>query len=263
MLKKRLIACLLIQNGQIVQSIGFKEFLVVGNAILAVEHFNAWAIDEIVILDINREKNYDFWRPDVNYDNTLTEFHELIRYVSSKAFIPITAGGGIRSIDDIRQYIHEGADRVSINSAAINTPDIITKGATMFGTQCIVVSIDAKRQPDGSHHVMTDFGAADTGTSVVEWAKEVEALGAGEIFLTSVDCDGAGQGYDIGLIQSVTDVVRIPVIASGGVGDWSHLISGIRDGGASAVSVGNKFHFTEHSTMHAKRHMKEHGIDVR
>lgn len=263
MLKKRLIACLLIKDGQIVQSLGFKEFLVVGNAIMAVEHFNAWSIDEIVLLDINRQKNYDFFRPDVNYDNTLTDFHELIKYVSKKSFIPITAGGGIRKVDDMRLYIQAGADKITINTAAIETPGIITEGAQIFGSQCIVISIDAKRQKDGSYAVMKKYGKEDTGKEVVEWAKEVERLGAGEIFLTSIDRDGSMKGYDIDLIKLVVDSVRIPVIASGGVGDWESLVDGIKQGGASAVSVGNKFHFTEHSTMHAKLYMREHGIDVR
>lgn len=263
MLKKRLIACLLIKDGQIVQSIGFNKFLVVGNAIMAVEHFNAWSIDEILILDINREKNYDFWRPDVNYDSTVSEFHQLVKYVSKRSFVPITAGGGIRSVDDMRRYIQVGADKVTINTLAIEKPELISEGARVFGSQCIVVSIDAKKQADGSHHVMKNFGKEDTGINVVEFAKNVEKLGAGEIFLTSVDKDGSLQGYDIELIRSVSDAVHIPVIASGGVGDWQHLVDGVVEGDASAVSVGNKFHFTEHSTIHAKKYMREHNIAVR
>src|SRR3989344_3705343 len=263
MLKKRLIACLIIKDGQIVQSKNFSEFLVVGNAIMAVEHFNAWGRDEIVLLDINRKKNYDFFRPDVNYNNTLTDFDELIKYVSKKSFVPLAAGGGIRNVDDIRRYIKMGADKVTINTAAIATPEIICAGARIFGSQCIVVSIDAKKQTDGTYRVMTQFGKVDTGMNVVDWAKKVEELGAGEIFLTSIDEDGSMKGYDIDLIKSVTDAVNIPVIASGGVGDWKHLVEGIKEGGASAVSVGNKFHFTEHSTMHAKNFMKQNGIEVR
>ncbi|OGH79450.1 MAG: hypothetical protein A2469_01585 [Candidatus Magasanikbacteria bacterium RIFOXYC2_FULL_40_16] len=263
MLKKRLIACLLLKDGQLVESIGFSRFLVVGNAIMAVKHFNAWGVDEIIFLDINREKNYDFERNDVYYDNTLKEFAEVIRYVSKSSFVPITAGGGIRSLDDIRKYLSAGADKVSINSAAIENLQIITEGAKRFGKQCLVVSVDAKKMPDGTHHVMKNFGKEDTGMNVVEWAKKAEEAGAGEIFLTSVDMDGSLQGYDIPLIKSVVEAVNIPVIASGGVGDWNHLVEGIELGGVAAVSVGNKFHFTEHSTMHAKKYMKEHGIDTR
>ncbi|OGH59403.1 MAG: hypothetical protein A2725_01075 [Candidatus Magasanikbacteria bacterium RIFCSPHIGHO2_01_FULL_33_34] len=263
MLKKRLIACLIIKDGQIVQSKHFSEFLVVGNAIMAVEHFNAWAIDEIILLDINREKNYDFFRPDVNYDNTLTDFDQLIKYVSKKSFVPLCAGGGIRSVEDIRRYIKMGADKITINTVAIETPEIITEGAKVFGSQCIVISIDAKRQTDGTHKVMKGFGKIDTGMDVVGWAKKVEELGAGEIFLTSIDEDGSMRGYDIALVKTVASAVDIPVIASGGVGDWKHLVEGIKEGGASAVSVGNKFHFTEHSTMHAKNFMKQNGIEVR
>ena len=244
------------------ESIGFSRFLIIGNAIVAVQHFNAWEVDEIIFLDINREKNYDFWRNDVRFDNTLVNFAEVIKYISKFCFVPLTAGGGIESIEDMRRYIHAGADKISINTAAFKHPELITEGARVFGSQCIVVSIDAKCQADGSHHVMTNFGQADTLREVVAWAKEAEQAGAGEIFLTSVDEDGSQKGYDAELIKKVAEAVRIPVIASGGVGDWKHLVEGIQQG-AAAVSVGNKFHFTEHSTMHAKKFMREHGIDVR
>lgn len=263
MLKKRLIACLLLMDGQLVESIGFSKFLMIGNAIMAVQHFNAWEVDEIVFLDINRKKNYDFLRNDVNYDNTLGHFKDVIKYISKSCFVPLTAGGGIRFVDDMREYLHAGADKVSINTAALHTPELITEGARIFGSQCIVVSIDVKRQEDGTHHVMAHFGQEDTGKNVVAWAKEVEKLGAGEIFLTSIDQDGSLQGYDIHLLKSVAAAVKIPVIASGGVGDWKHLVDGINEGGVAAVSVGNKFHFTEHSTKHAKVYMREHGIAVR
>lgn len=263
MLKKRLIACLLLKDGQLVESINFREFLIIGNAIMAVQHFNAWEVDEIIFLDINRQKNYDFARNDVNYDNTLTEFTEVIRYVSKSCFVPLTVGGGIRTLEDMTRYIHAGADKVSLNSAALKTPELITQGAQVFGSQCIVVSIDAKKMPNGNHQVMTNFGQEDTGIDVVVWAKKVETLGAGEIFLTSVDQDGSLKGYDIELIKKVAASVTIPVIASGGVGDWKHLVEGIIQGGAAAVSVGNKFHFTEHSTMHAKKYLREQDIEVR
>jgi len=262
MLKKRLIACLLLKDGQLVESIGFNQFLMIGNAVMAVRHFNAWAIDEIVFLDINREKKYDFWRNDVHYDNTLGNFTEVIKYISKSCFVPLTAGGGIRSVDDMRNYIHAGADKIAINTVALENPEIITDGARIFGSQCIVVSIDAKKFPDGAHHVMKGFGQIDTGLTAVGWAKEIEKRGAGEIFLTSIDQDGSQKGYDAELIRTVASAVNIPVIASGGVGDWKHLVEGI-SAGASAVSVGNKFHFTEHSTMHAKKYLQQHGVDVR
>jgi cyclase len=262
MLKKRLIACLLYKDGQLVESINFSRFLIVGNAIMAVQHFNAWGVDEIVFLDINREENYSFNRNDVHYNNNLKDFSEVIKYVSKSAFVPITAGGGIRSIDDMRKYLSVGADKISINTAAIEKPELITEGSKIFGRQCIVVSIDAKKSLDGEHKVMKNFGKDDTDIEVCDWAKQVEKAGAGEIFLTSIDKDGSLKGYDIPLMKKVVES-NIPVIASGGVGDWSHLVEGIKDSGVSAVSVGNKFHFTEHSTMHAKKFLKESGIDVR
>lgn len=263
MLKKRLIACLLQMNGQLVESINFSKFLVIGNAIMAVQHFNAWEVDEIVLLDINRDKNYDFGRNDVNYDNTIKEFSELIRYTSKSCFVPLTAGGGIRSVDDMRKYVQAGADKISINTAALDNINIISEGAEVFGAQCMVVSIDIKKQADGSYKVMKKFGTENTGLDAVDWAKKVERAGAGEIFLTSIDNDGMYKGYDLELVKSVAEAVHIPVIASGGVGDWQHLVEGIKKGGVSAVSVGNKFHFTEHSAMHAKKYMRQKGIDLR
>lgn len=263
MLKKRLIACLLLMDGQLVESIDFSRFLVIGNAVMAVRHFNAWEVDELVLLDINRKQNYDFGRDDVNYNNKISEFSELIKYVSKSCFIPLTAGGGIRTVEDIHKYTKAGADKVSINTAALDDLEIIREGSKRFGSQCIVVSIDVRRQTDGFHHVMKNFGAEDIGLDVVSWARKVEEAGAGEIFLTSIDQDGSYKGYDIPLIKSVSEAVKIPVIASGGVGEWEHLVEGINKGGASAVSVGNKFHFIEHSTMHAKKYMREHGINLR
>lgn len=263
MLKKRLIACLLLMDGQLVESIGFSKFLIIGNAVMAVRHFNAWEVDEIVLLDINRKKNYDFGRNDVNYNNEIKELSELIYYISKSCFVPLTVGGGIRSIEDVKKYINAGADKVSINTAALDNLDIIKQSSEIFGTQCIMVSIDAKKQSDGSHHVMKNFGRDDTGIEVVEWSKKIEGAGAGEIFLTSVDNDGSYKGYDIELVKKVADAVNVPVIASGGVGDWGHLVEGLEKGGASAVSVGNKLHFTEHSVVHAKSYMKEKGIDLR
>lgn len=263
MLKNRLIACLLLKDGQLVESIGFSKFLIIGNAVMAVRHFNAWEVDEIILLDINRRKNYDFGRDDVNYNNNIKELSELIQYISKSCFVPLTVGGGIRSVEDIKKYIQAGADKVSVNTAALDNLQIIKDGAKVFGSQCIVVSIDTKKMPDGAHRVMKNFGAVDTGISAVDWAKRAEEAGAGEIFLTSIDRDGSYQGYDIPLVKSVTEAVKIPVIASGGVGEWQHLVDGINLAGASAVSVGNKFHFTEHSTMHAKKYMREQGIDLR
>jgi imidazole glycerol-phosphate synthase subunit HisF len=251
MLKKRLIACLLWNNGAIVQSVRFRHTNAVGNAFTAVDFFHIWTVDEIVILDVSR-KEVD-----------RSEFYRMIRELSRRCFIPLAVGGKIKSVEDMRELFRSGADKIVINTEAIRNPTLITQGAHMFGTQAIVVSIDTRKTPDGVYEVYTNQGSEATGRSASEWAKEAQVKGAGEIFLTSIDRDGSQQGYDLDLVSQVTEAVSIPVIASGGVGEWQHFVDGIVKGKADAVSAANIFHFSEQSTRKAKDYMLEHGIDLR
>jgi len=252
MLKKRLIACLLWRDGFIVQSIGFKHTNAIGNAITAVDFFNTWAIDEIVLLDVSRESSKE----------KRAKFYHIVQELSKRCFVPLTVGGLIESIKDIQILLHNGADKVIINTQAFKDQQFVTKAAKIFGSQCIVVSIDAKRK-NNFHEVYIDRGRVSTGNSAVEWARTAEKKGAGEIFLTSIDNDGGRKGYDLELIKNVSETVDIPVIASGGVGKWHHLSDGILKGKADAVSAANIFHYTEQSTKMAKEHMNNTGIDVR
>ncbi len=251
MVKKRLIANLVWRNGMIVQSINFKHTNVIGNAITAVDFFNSWAIDEIVLLDVSRTKEYH------------QDFLRVVRELSKRCFVPLTAGGWVESIDDIRNFLLNGADKVAINTKAFEEPKFISDAAKVFGNQCIVVSIDARKCADGSHEVIVDRGRKATGISVVEWAKTAEEHNAGEILMTSIDNDGSRKGYDLELIKKISNAVKIPIIAFGGVGKWEHLVEGITIGGAEAVAAANIFHYMEHSTKLAKEYLVEQGIDTR
>ncbi len=251
MLKKRLIPVLLCRDGWIVQSINFKHTNMIGNAITAVDFFNTWSVDEIIILDVSKDT-----------ENREMIF-DVIEGLSKKCFVPLSVGGWIREIDEIRMLLSKGADKVVINTLAFQTPEFITRCAERFGSQCIVVSIDAKRKDGGGYEVHIGQGRKPTGMSPVDWAQKAQRMGAGEIFLTSIDQDGSRQGYDIELMKSVSDAVNIPVIAFGGVWEWEHLVSGIRKGNVDAVAAGNVFHFTEHSTKHAKRYLQDSGINIR
>lgn len=251
MLKKRLIACLLIRDGLIVQSIGFNRYLPIGRPKFPIEFVVKWDVDEIVLLDMSATP--EGRGPD----------YEVLSLLSRSCFVPLTVGGGIRTIDDVRRVVRAGADKVCINSHAIERPHLISEIADIFGSQCVVVSMDCRREKDGSFHVYTHSGKQATGLAAVEWAQQVEKLGAGEIFLNSIDRDGSKQGYDIDLIKSITEVVSIPVIACGGVGRHSHFAAGILQGGASAVAAANIFHYIEHSTIVAKAHLLRAGVDVR
>lgn len=251
MVKKRLIPSLLVRNGRIIQSIQFRHTNVIGNVITAVDFFNSWAVDEILILDVSR-------------DNTgREEFVSIIDELSERCFVPLTVGGWITNIDEISKLLDHGADKVVINTYAFYHPDFITEAAKVYGSQCIVVSIDAKKDDNGTYTVFTDRGRINTNKSVSEWSVEAERYGAGEILITSIDNDGMRQGYDIELVKLVSETVSIPVIAFGGVGDWQHFVDGVNFGGADAVSAGNIFHFTEHSTKKAKEYLHEKGVPVR
>tara|TARA_B100000787_G_C16195241_1_gene300310 strand:+ start:1309 stop:2181 length:873 start_codon:yes stop_codon:yes gene_type:complete len=251
MLKKRLIACLLMKDDLIVQSIGFNKYLPIGNPKFPLEFLNKWDVDEIVLLDISAYKQ----KRKLNL--------KILEVLSKSCFVPLTVGGGITSVEDVRKYIRAGADKVSINSSAINNSKLITEIVNIFGSQCVVVSMDCKLDKDGIYRIYKDSGKIPTNLVASDWAKEVESLGAGEIFLNSIDRDGSKIGYDNNLIKEITEAVSIPIIACGGVGDFSHFASGIIKGGASAVAAGNIFHYIEHSTIIAKMNLLQSGIDIR
>lgn len=251
MLKKRLIPCLIIKDGLLVQSIGFRNYLSIGRLRFTVERFNEWDVDEVIIIDISAT-------PEGRGPN-FSMFSEVSKY----CFVPTTIGGGIRNIGDIRGLLNVGADKVCINTEAIKNPEFITEASRIFGSQCIVISIDAKKSSEGSYEVFMNSGKEPTGMSPVEWARKVEDLGAGEIFLNSIDRDGMKNGYDTELIKLISDSVSIPVIACGGVGKMSDFPDAILKGNASAASASNIFQHSEHSTIKAKAAMKKSGIDVR
>lgn len=251
MLKRRLIPSLLVRDGKIVQSVQFRHTNVIGNAFTAVDFFNGWAVDEILILDISREHT------------GRDEFFYIVQELSERCFVPLAVGGWITSISDIEALLGRGADKVVINTHAFRHPEFITEAARVFGSQCIVVSMDVRRDGEGRHVVWIDRGRENTGMSVVEWARTAREKGAGEILLTSIDHDGMRKGYDLELMAEVTRAVDIPVIAFGGVGDWQHLVEGVNVGHVDAVSAGNIFHYTEHSTKKAKEFMREKGVEVR
>jgi cyclase len=262
MLKVRLIPCLLLKNGLLVRSEDFALHQVIGNPIQQVERFNAWAVDELVYLDITRGGTYDMRRDDHKIKDKTTIL-EIIEEVSRSCFMPLTFGGGIRTVADAVARITHGADKVTVNTRAIEEPEFIAELAGTIGSQATVVSIDARSRGADGWEAFSHFGARASGRDVVIWAQQAEALGAGEIFLNSIDRDGKAEGYDLELIRAVIDATNIPVIACGGVGTFKHLVDGVTIGGASAVSAANIFHFTEHSTRRAKLALLKAGVDVR
>ena len=251
MLKHRLIPNIILNNGNIVQSINFKHTNVIGNAITAIDFFNSWAVDEIIVLDVSRAPDYK------------ENFHKIILGLSKRCFIPLTVGGWIHDISDIMRFLQEGVDKISINTEAVKNPDFVKESSKIFGSQCIVVSIDVRKNESGNYEVYINRGRDRTGLNPIDWAKEVEKLGAGEIFLTSIDNDGTKKGYDLELVNQVSTTVGIPIIAFGGVGHWQHFVDGIVKGKADAVSAANIFHFSEHSTYNAKKFMIDAGLNVR
>ena len=251
MLKHRLIATLLWNNGALVQSRKFSHTNAVGDAWTAVDFFNTWAIDEIILLDVTRQpKQRKF-------------FHNQLQELSQRCFIPLAVGGWITTAEEIRELLAIGADKVVINTAAIKKPQFVSKAAEQFGNQCIVVSIDVKTDQQGKYQVYINRGKLAINQDPVNLAKTVERAGAGEIYLTSIDHDGQLKGYDLNLGKSVTKAVKIPVIASGGVGQWQHLADGIKQAKADAVSAANIFHYFDQSTKKAKEFMLSVGIEVR
>jgi cyclase len=260
-LKTRLIPCLLLMNGLLVRSEEFRTHQVIGNPIHQVERFSAWAVDELIYIDITREGAHDLRRDDHKVKGS-ADLLDIIEAIARSCFVPLTFGGGIRTLEDIRGRLARGADKVTINTHAVADPAFIAAAAGVFGSQAIVVSIDARERAGGGWEVMTGWGRTATGLDVVDWAREAERRGAGEIFLNSVDRDGMAGGYDLALIEAVSAATTIPVIACGGVGRFKHLVDGVR-AGASAVSAANIFHFTEHSTQRAKKTLAEAGVPVR
>ncbi len=273
MLKTRLIPVLLLKNSMLVRSRSFNFHQLTGDPLGQVERFTAWKADELIYLDITREGGYDNMATmsvvgsGTSHKDVLSgevkSFADIIRLVSEKCTIPLTAGGGVRTLEDIQTLLNNGADKVSINTIAIENPHFITEASKRFGSQCIVVSVDVKVNPDGKKEVYKHFGKESTGLDPVIWCKKIAQLGAGEVLLNSIDRDGDGNGYDLELIKSISEVVHIPVIALGGVGTFEHLVEGITKGGASAVAAANIFHFTELSVLNAKKYLKSKGIDVR
>lgn len=249
------------REGVLVKSIQFQKYRPVGNPLVAIDYFNAWEVDEIVFLDISPGKEYQPGRRDINLEN-FQKLADYTTYISKKCFVPLTVGGGIRTVEDIRTLLHAGADKVSINTVAVKNPNFISEAAKIFGRQCIVVSIDIKKTKT-DYEVYTSYGKEPTGLHPVEWSKEVVTKGAGEILLQSMDKDGTLAGYDLELIKMVSENADVPVIAAGGVGEWQHLVDGIKIGHASAVAAANIFHYTEHSTRHAKVYMRKMDIDLR
>ena len=252
MLKKRLIPVLILRDGLVVQSIQFKHTNVIHwKPVTAVDFFNRWAVDEIAVLDVSRnQKQRD-------------KFYDVVLGLSKKCFVPLTVGGRVDSVDEVRKLLRLGADKVTINTEAVRRPQLIKECAEVFGSQCIVISIDVKDHGEGKYEAYIDRGSEPTGLSPFDWARQAQEMGAGEIFLNCIDRDGFRQGYDLVLLRGVVDAVDIPVIAMGGVFTWQHLVDGVIEGGADAVAAANIFHYTEHSTKKAKRYMREAGIDVR
>lgn len=251
MLKTRIIPTLLWKNVGLVKGVGFDSWRRIGTVLPAIKVFNYRDVDELILLDIEATK--EGRGPD----------YQSIRDFSAECFVPFTVGGGVRTIEMIRNLLLAGADKVCINSAAYENPDFLSEAARCFGSQCITVSIDVRKMEDGLYQCFSHCGSRATGYEPVSWARAVEKAGAGEILLTSVECDGSMKGYDLDLIRSVSSKVRIPVIASGGAGNYAHMLEALRQGGASAVAAASIFQFTEQTPLEAKQHLKEKGIFVR
>ncbi|HSI10803.1 MAG TPA: imidazole glycerol phosphate synthase cyclase subunit [Chthoniobacter sp.] len=261
MLKKRLIPVLLLQNGLLVRSERFSIHQVIGNPIHEVARFNEWSVDELIYLDISRDDNYDLRRDDHKIRG-LSDPLAILDAVSKTCFMPLTWGGRIRHLDDMRARISRGADKITLNTAAVQNPELITQGARVFGNQAMVLSIDSRRHDSGRREVFIEGGRTGTGLEPAAWAREAERLGAGEILLQSLDRDGTGEGYDLELIREVVAATTVPVIACSGVGRYEHYVDAIR-AGASAVAAANIWHFKELSDRGGKRALAKGGVDIR
>lgn len=251
MLKIRVIPCLDVKDGRVVKGVNFVSLRDAGDPVEQAALYDAAGADELCFLDIT-----------ASHENRGTIL-DIARRTAERCFMPLTIGGGVRTVEDIRALLLAGADKVSVNTAAVNNPDFVTQAAQKFGAQCIVVAIDAKAVAPGKWEIFTHGGRTATGIDAVAFARDMAARGAGEILLTSMDRDGVKGGYDLGLTRAVADAVPIPVIASGGAGTLDHLVDGVREGHASAVLAASIFHFGQHSIMEAKAHMAAAGVPVR
>jgi len=251
MLKVRVIPCLDVKDGRVVKGVNFVDLRDAGDPVEQAQVYDRAGADELCFLDITASHE----DRDIIFD--------VVTRTAEACFMPLTVGGGVRTVEDIRKLLLAGADKVSINTAAVHNPAFVREAAEKFGSQCIVVAIDAKSTGPDRWEVFTHGGRNPTGIDAVEWARQMEAFGAGEILLTSMDKDGTKSGFDVALTRAISDAVNIPVIASGGVGTLDHLVAGARDGHASAVLAASIFHFGEHSIGEAKHHMAEAGVPVR
>lgn len=250
-LAKRIIPCLDVDNGRVVKGVNFLDIKDAGDPVEVARRYNVEGADELCMLDITATHEDR---------NTMIE---TVRAIAGEVFIPLTVGGGIRTLDNIKTMLHAGADKVAINSAAISNPEFVQQAAERFGSQCIVVAIDAKQTADHHWEIFTHGGRKPTGIDAIEWAQEMERLGAGELLVTSMDRDGTKNGFDIELMQKLSETIQIPIIASGGVGNLQHLVDGVIDGKADAVLAASIFHFGIYTISDAKAYMQDAGIEMR
>jgi len=251
MLAKRIIPCLDVTAGRVVKGVSFVELRDAGDPVEIARRYDEQGADELTFLDITASSD----------DRGI--IFRIIEQVAEQVFIPLTVGGGVREVQDVRNLLNAGADKVSINTSAVVNPQLVADAAARYGSQCIVVAIDAKMVAPNKWEVFTHGGRKATGLDVIEWARKMQLLGAGEILLTSMDKDGQKSGFDLALTRAVTDALEIPVIASGGVGNLQHLVDGVKQGGADAVLAASIFHFGEYTVQQAKQFMAQQGVEVR